>query len=70
MKERLGRENLLNSWIRVDVFLGVNLLSREGNCQTGDRMSLAFPCSFVCLLSHCWYHSSRILNKGIIKKKK
>jgi len=23
----------------VDVFLGVNLLSREGNCQTGDRMS-------------------------------
>ena len=28
---------------RVDVFLGVNLLSRNGNSQTGERMTQKRP---------------------------
>ena len=37
----------LQNIVRVDVFLGVNLLSREGNCQTGDRMSIWM---WVCVM--------------------
>ena len=52
-----------DSMFRVDVFLGVNLLSREGNSQTGDRMPKCVLFSYLSgVLSKFLYIKTLMMN--------